>query len=246
MSAYVLVHGGFHGGWSWELVSPQLARAGHRVLTPDLPGHGEDATPQPDITYDMAVGRIREVVEAAGEPVILAGHSMSGLLISRVAEEIPHRVKMLVWIGAFLVPSGYSLKEYLDAHRELGESQVLPNTTLSADGSHATFNVAKAREVFYNTTPEVLAAKAVARLRPVAIPYLVTPVRLTAQNFGRVPRAYVICLRDRCIPPAMQRRMIADQPCRHVFELDTDHSPFECQPERLAQCLIECDQPKGE
>ena len=241
MSTFVLVHGGFHGGWSWELVRPHLARAGHRVLTPDLPGHGEDGTPQAEITYDMAVDRIRGVVEGTGEPVILVGHSMSGLIISRVAEELPDRVQMLVWIGAFLVPSGTSLKTYLDAHRELGESQVLPNTTLSPDGSHVSFNLEKAREVFYNTTTESVAAQAIARLKPVAIPYLVTPVTLTAENFGRVPRAYVVCLQDRCIPLPIQRRMLAEQPCRHVFELDTDHSPFECQPQRLAQCLLACD-----
>jgi len=41
-----------------------------------------------------------------------------------------------------------------------------------------------------------------------------------------VRRAYVLCTRDRAIPPALQRRMIAENPCVDVVELDTDHSPM--------------------
>jgi pimeloyl-ACP methyl ester carboxylesterase len=238
MSIFVLVHGGFHGGWSWELVGPRLEAEGHTVLTPDLPGHGSDTTPQQDIAYAMAVERIRSLVESAAEPVILVGHSMSGLIITHVAEAVPERVIRMVWVGAFLVPSGYSLKAYLEDYRHLGESQVLPNAIPSADLSHVVFNPEKAREVFYHTTPEDLATRATARLRPVAMPYLTTPVHWTEARFGCVPRTYVVCLQDRCIPLAIQRKMIEDLPCASVFELDTDHSPFECAPSELAAIML--------
>jgi hypothetical protein len=145
---------------------------------------------------------------------------------------------MLVWIGAFLCPSGYSLKSYQQAHMHIGQNNVLPNATISADGSHVTFDLAKAREVFYHTTPEDLAAQSIARLKPVAMAYLATPVRWTPERFGRIPRTYVVCAQDVALPPALQRNMIKDLPCRHVFELASDHSPFEGMPDALARILM--------
>jgi hypothetical protein len=67
---------------------------------------------------------------------------------------------------------------------------------------------------------------------------LAAPVRITAERFGRVPRAYIETLRDRAVTPAAQRRMQSVLPCDPVFALDSDHSPFLSQPEALARILI--------
>src|ERR1700736_4531524 len=61
MTTFILIHGAFHGGWCWEPVTPYLERRGHRVLTPDLPGHGSDQTPQSDATFSLAVARVAKV-----------------------------------------------------------------------------------------------------------------------------------------------------------------------------------------
>jgi pimeloyl-ACP methyl ester carboxylesterase len=238
MATFILVHGGFHGGWCWSHVTPHLLRAGHNALAPDLPGHGDDPMPQSQVTFAMAVARIAGLVERAPEPVVLVGHSMSGLVISQVAERFPDRIKMLVWNVAFLVPTGSSLQSYLETHADLGHSEVLPNALPSNDGTHVRFRIEKAREVFYNTTPIELAEQAAQRLGSTALPYLVSPVSLSKENFGRVPRTYVMCLQDRALPTSLQRKMIADSPCQHVFELNSDHSPFFSQPRQLAEYLL--------
>jgi len=43
---FVLINGAWHGGWAWRPVAQQLRAAGHRVLTPTLPGlhDGDDPT----------------------------------------------------------------------------------------------------------------------------------------------------------------------------------------------------------
>jgi hypothetical protein len=144
--------------------------------------------------------------------------------------------------GRHPCPSGYSLKSYLQAHAHIGQNNVLPNTTISADGSHALFNLDKAREVFFLTTPEPLAAEAITRLRPVAMVYLTTEVHWTAERFGWIPRTYIVCTEDMALPPALQRNMIADLSCRHVYELPSDHSPFEGMPEELARLLMAAEE----
>ena len=238
MATFILVHGGFHGGWCWSHVTPHLVRAGHKAVAPDLPGHGDDQTPQSHVTFDMAVSQVAALVQQAPEPVVLVGHSMSGLVISQVAERFPDRIGMLVWIAAFLVPTGSSVQSYLEAHADLGHSDVLPNAVPSDDDTHISFRVEKAREVFYNTTPVALAEQAAKRLGSTALPYLVSPISLSKENFGRVPRTYVICLQDRALPISLHRKMIADSPCQHVFELNSDHSPFFSQPRQLSECLL--------
>jgi hypothetical protein len=40
---FVLVHGAWHGGWFYSRVRKILARQGHEVFTPTLPGLGEHA-----------------------------------------------------------------------------------------------------------------------------------------------------------------------------------------------------------
>ena len=43
MATFVLVHGGWHGGWSWKHVREKLRGNGHLVFTPTLTGLGERA-----------------------------------------------------------------------------------------------------------------------------------------------------------------------------------------------------------
>lgn len=93
MAPIYLIHGGWHGGWSWELVRPLLEAEGHTVVTPTLAGLAERAdllTRQTDLETHIA-----EVVEvvAADEAarVTLLGHSYGGKVITGVADRLPAR-----------------------------------------------------------------------------------------------------------------------------------------------------------
>ena len=43
MATFMLVHGGFHGGWCYSRVAAKLRNLGHDVHTPTLSGLGERA-----------------------------------------------------------------------------------------------------------------------------------------------------------------------------------------------------------
>ena len=95
MAIFVLIHGGNHGAWCWDRVVPLLEAKGHKVIAPDLPGHGKDKTPIQEVTLQSCVDKVCSVIEAQNEPVILVGHSISGVVISQVAEQIPTKIKTL-------------------------------------------------------------------------------------------------------------------------------------------------------
>ncbi len=103
MSTFVLVHGSWHGAWCWNKLTPLLEREGHAVIAPDLPGHGEDWTPIPEISLQSYVDRVGEALDSAPEPAILVGHSMAGTVISQLAEQRPDQVAGLVYLCAFLL-----------------------------------------------------------------------------------------------------------------------------------------------
>ena len=95
------------------------------------------------------------------------------------------------------------------------------------------------RECLYADCSAEDLALAQARLEPEANMPAVTPLRLSQERFGRVPRVYVECLQDRVVSLRMQRSMQAKLPCERVFSLETGHSPFLSAPEELAACLLE-------
>ena len=61
------------------------------------------------MTLAANVQCVREAVETADERVILIGHSMGGIAVAQVAEEVPERIATLVYFSAFLPQDGQSL-----------------------------------------------------------------------------------------------------------------------------------------
>lgn len=234
MGTFVLVHGAFVGGWFWEEFVPLLEGAGHRVEAPDLPGHGDDRTPIPEVSLQGYAERISEVLDAQPEPAVLVGQSMGGMVISQAAEQRPDKVEMLVYVGAFLLRDGESL---LSAAENDTESLILANLVMSEDGSSATVREEAIREALFADCSEEDMERAKPRFLPQAVAPLATPVSLTEENFGRVPRVYIETLKDRAISPWLQKEMYERMPCQKVISMDTGHLPFYAAPEELADHL---------
>jgi pimeloyl-ACP methyl ester carboxylesterase len=234
MTTFCLIHGAWHGAWCWQRVAPLLERRGLRVIAPDLPGMGEDRTAFSGITLDLWARFVANLVKQQTEPVILVGHSRGGIVISQASEHVPDRIAALVYLAAFLVPDGASL--WSTMQQVARDPSRPPDLLLSDDRTRSTLVPAAIRDTFYNTTSEEWVARAASLVGPEPMQPWLTPLKLTPQGYGRVPRAYIECLRDRAIPLELQRLMVAATPCR-VASMDTDHSPFFSAPEALCEQL---------
>jgi pimeloyl-ACP methyl ester carboxylesterase len=77
--------------------------ATREVASPDLPGFGRhslgrDETPTPGWYQEVTAELLRELTVRWGQPPIVVGKSMGGLIAGLVAGELPHLVRKLVLI----------------------------------------------------------------------------------------------------------------------------------------------------
>jgi len=235
MSTFVLIHGAAHGGWCWYKVVAALEKHGHTVLAPDLPGHGKDKTPVAEVTLQRYVDCVCALLDAQREPVILVGHSMGGRIITQVAEERPDRITYLVYVAASIPQNGQSLVNNPEPDRE---SVSLANMVVSPDQRSFIFRETALKEAFYEdcTAEDIALAKLLLVPQPMAP--VTTPVSTSAAKWGRVPRIYIECLRDRAMTPAYQKRLYTTSPCQKVISMNTSHSPFFSAPGELARHLM--------
>jgi pimeloyl-ACP methyl ester carboxylesterase len=230
----VLIHGAWHGAWCWERLVPLLEARGHTAIARDLPAMGADDTDPRLVTLDLWARAVADLVAAQPEPVVLVAHSRGGIVASQAAELVPERIRRLVYLAAYLLPSGRRL---VDEARADEGSLVAQNMIPALRGVTCTLRPDIVRDAFYGACTSDDAVRAAARLTPEPLKPLATPLALTEARFGSVSRSYIECLRDRTVSPAAQRRMRAALPCDPVHALDSDHSPFYSCPVELARLL---------
>jgi pimeloyl-ACP methyl ester carboxylesterase len=235
MSTYVLIHGAWHGGWCWKKIVPLLEKEGHKVIAPDLPGHGQYKTPIAEITLKAYTDRVCQLLDESAEPVILVGHSMGGVVITQTAEYRPEKIEKLVYLTGFLLQDGEFLLQLAQTDTE---ALVLPNLVMAEDQSHATVRQEALKEIFYADCADEDVEFAKSKLVPQAAAPFATPVNTSEENFGRIQRVYISCARDKAISPALQEKMYTALPCERVVSLNTSHSPFLSAPEELAGHLL--------
>ncbi len=145
MATFVLVHGAWHGGWSWRRVSRLLEAAGHRALAPTLTGLGERAhlacrsvnlaTHIEDVAAMLRYESLRDVS--------LVGHSYAGMVITGVASGERDRIGRLVYYDAFVPDPGQSAldllprqisRHFMESAAAYGDGWLIPQRPLDALG----------------------------------------------------------------------------------------------------------------
>ncbi|ASO20744.1 pimeloyl-ACP methyl ester carboxylesterase [Actinoalloteichus hoggarensis] len=270
---FVLVHGAWHSSWHWVPTQRALAARGVASVAVDLPGHGFDAPlPTGYLTggrdamrteksalagltmqdcADAVLSTLRSV-RGGARSVVLVAHSAGGGPASLAAEQAPELVDRIVYLSAFVPAGRPSFLDYANSPENTLDRG--PGLTIGDPGALGAIRLDPlSTELSYvdelhQTYHADLPVERVDRWRstlstdlPLAVPS--SPISLTGNGWGSIPRTFVRCADDRAFLPAAQDLMIAEadeaMPARPftVHTLPGDHSPFLARPDELAAVL---------
>lgn len=193
MSVFVIVHGGWGGGWEWSPVAGMLRGRGHEVFTPTLTGMGERAhlARQEQVGLATHVDDVVAVLEFEDlRDVVLCGASYGGMPVTGAADRAVDRIGLVIYVDALvpragqaaldLLPAGFGemVRAGLDEH---GPCWRLPmpedlRTALYPPGSLS----------------EPVRAAYLARVQDQPAATFTEPLQLTG-NVDHVPRAFIRC-----------------------------------------------------
>lgn len=110
-TTFVIVHGAWGGSWAFKKVDSLMTADGYVVYRPPLTGQGERvhlASPNVDLST-----HIKDVVNMILfenlQDIVLVGHSYGGMVITGVADQVPDRIRKLIYLDAFLPTDGESV-----------------------------------------------------------------------------------------------------------------------------------------
>jgi pimeloyl-ACP methyl ester carboxylesterase len=118
----VLLHGPGEFAAGWLPVLPQLVRS-HRVIVPDLPGHGASEILDGGLDADGVLRWLDALIESTcSVPPVLVGRTVGGAIAARFAAERPGRLAALVLVDTLgLVPFEPDPRFGLALHRFLAD-----------------------------------------------------------------------------------------------------------------------------
>ena len=231
MTAFVLLHGAWHGGWCWSRVAAQLRSEGHSVFSPTLTGVSDRAhLLSPSVGLGTHVTDVVSLIDAEGlEDLVLVGHSYAGMVVSGVAEARPDALRLRIHLDAFVPNDGEAAIDLLPervAHhyRESvagpGFGWLIPPRSLEVLG------VTEQSDLDWLTP----------RLTPQPWATYAESVAL-GEAERSVPGAFIECTEwMRVFRPQGERARERGWP---VSEIPTGHEAMVTSPGRLAELLVE-------
>ncbi len=176
MSVFVLVHGGFFGGWGFTQTANLLRAAGNDIFTPTMTGWGERAhLARPDVGLHTNIQDIVGVLQCEDlHGVILVGHSYGSVVVHGVAEKEPERIARLAVLDGFIPKNGESVFDVIGT--ELRE-QWLQYAKEKGEGWR---------------TPGLPNAKP-PRWQPGVLRMMMEPLELVNPIAAKIPRAFIRC-----------------------------------------------------
>lgn len=113
MSTFLLLHGAYQGGWIWKPIVERLRSQGHNVYAPTLDGCAERAHQlRAGITTESHADEIIQFLHYHDLiDVVLVGTSSGGMVMARVAEQVPERIRRLVFADALMLMDGEKIRD---------------------------------------------------------------------------------------------------------------------------------------
>ncbi len=212
------MHGGFVDGSGWQGV--------YNILTRD--GYNVSIVQNPTLSLDGDVAATRQIIDQQPGPVVLAGHSYGGAVITEAGGH--DKVAALGYIAAFAPDAGESVNSLITGFpKDAPQPPILPPKDgflfLDRDKFHASF-------------AGDLPAGQATFMADSQVPWGVNALGGTISNpaWRTRPTWYLITTQDKMIPPAAQRAM-CQRADASPTEVAASHSVYVSQPEAVATLI---------
>jgi pimeloyl-ACP methyl ester carboxylesterase len=232
MANYLLIHGAMRGAWLWDKLMPLLMKGGGNPIAIDLPGHGDRKADSSWVTMSNYISDVIDFIRKENlKDLVLVGHSMSGIVISKVAEEIPERIKHLVYLAAVVPKDNESLIDLLTKERQETLQKLHGKVkevfgTLEQLGPMYFTDIEGEEKDFYmrQLTPQPLA------------PFF---EKIHFNQFPKIPvlKTYILGLKDKSLPPDLTRKFAERLEVTPV-EIDAGHDMMVSRPDEVAKVLL--------
>ncbi|MFI9275106.1 alpha/beta fold hydrolase [Kitasatospora sp. NPDC052896] len=248
MTTFVLVSGGYTGGWIWREVTARLRESGAAAHPATLTGLGDRrhlAGPGTDLeTHIEDLVQLIDHVDAGDAGLVLVGHCYGIYPVLGAADRRPERIARIVYLDAPMPEDGRSVLEQTPC--ELRE-RVRQRAGASGDGRSIPPPPLEDREIWGSLAgiSEDARARLVRLAAPQPLGTLTQPLRLSGA-VAAIPTSGVFCT-DNGLSIAMAEGLVATgdprfqvlaDPRVGFFELPTGHWPMLSSPVELADVLL--------
>ena len=227
----ILLHGLADSAFSFSRILPSLSRV-HRILAPDLRGHGESDRPLEGYgPRDMAGDILRFMDALRIERATLVGHSMGTFVAQQVARAAPERVG-----GLILIASAPSVRNEvtLELQRSLASLPDQVPEDFAREFQISTTHLAPPAEFMARVVAESL--KVPARVWREALAGLMAEKPFTGLGEARVPALLLWGERDGMFSRAEQQALVEALPVASLkVYRDTGHAPHWERPREVAR-----------
>jgi pimeloyl-ACP methyl ester carboxylesterase len=214
----VLVHGAWADGSSWSKIVPLLEAKGFHVV----------CVQNPLTSFDEDVAATKRIIDAQDGPVLLAGHSYGGAIITEAGNN--PKVAGLVYVAAFAPDAGESAGSQ---GKPYGPNPGVQELRPIEDG----FLVLTPKGVLEDFAPDVPLEERkimIATQGPTQGAALGAPV--TTAAWKTKPTWFIVAENDRMISP-QQEKDSAKKMNAKVLTLPTSHVPMLSKPKEVADFM---------
>ena len=223
----VLVHGAFADAASWAPVTSLLLEQGHAVRVPPVYNRS--------LSADAA--SVRAFVEQIDGPVLLAGHSYGGAVITVAG--VAENVVGLVYVAGYALDEGESLGQLQGGFPDSDLAANLVYTPFPIEGGEPGTDVSVAIDafpaVFAAGVPEATARVLAVSQRPLAAFAFGEPASDAA--WKTKPGWGIVSSTDHTINPDVERFGYTRAGLRSVVEIDAPHLVMQTNPAEVVAVI---------
>lgn len=237
---FVLVHGGWQGGWCWDAVTAALQSAGHDVFSPTLRGSEEGV--EVDRTGVTLTGIGEGLVDTISrhdlDGIVLVGHSGGGPAAQYAADRLVERTRRIIFVDAWVLHDGEAINDVLPAPLVESSARAAAQST----DQSVPMELRVWADHFMNGAAAEVTHAAFSRLVPVPFGWLSESIFLPRFWGAALPSSYVFLRQDRAAPSELYRTMAARLDHPRLVECDGPHEAMLTHPDLVAAALMDAAQ----